>query len=237
MSHTTSQQRLATGALLSRAMGMGLRIKAAREHLGMDQATLARKSGVAAATISALEIRDSKHSAYVEQLLRAFPPDRISHDWVRTGRGLMTAADPHLELAARPTSLRAVPVVGTAKMGDLGNYVELSSIPGAGDGHIEIHTRDPNSYALRVRGDSMMPAIRDGWYVIVEPNSAPQVGEYVLLKLRDGRKMVKELLYRRSDSLAVISVNSGERLTVPNEELEDVQAVAAVIPPSKWRPE
>lgn len=127
--------------------------------------------------------------------------------------------------------------MGTARMGEDGFYDEISGIPGAGDGHIDIATTDPNAYGLRVRGNSMAPAIRDGWYVLIEPNSAVVAGEYVLVKLRDGRKMVKELLYMRSDSIEVLSVNGGQRLTVYREEMEAIQAVAAVVSPSKWKPD
>lgn len=133
--------------------------------------------------------------------------------------------------------LRLVPVVGNAKMGNDGFYDEISSIPGAGDGHIEIATRDPNAYGLRVRGMSMFPAIRDGWYVLIEPNGSPKEGEYVLVKLRDGRKMVKELLYRRSDSIELLSVNGDERLRVELTDVEGLQAVGAVVSPSKWKPD
>jgi phage repressor protein C with HTH and peptisase S24 domain len=90
---------------------------------------------------------------------------------------------------------------------------------------------------LKVRGNSMAPAIRDGWYVLVEPNAAPAVGEYVLVKLRDGQKMVKELLYQRHDSIEVLSVNSGERMTIYSEEMDSLQAIAAVVSPSKWKPD
>lgn len=130
-----------------------------------------------------------------------------------------------------------MPVVGNAKMGNDGFYDEISSIPGAGDGHIEIATRDPNAYGLRVRGMSMFPAIRDGWYVLIEPNGSPKEGEYVLVKLRDGRKMVKELLYRRSDSIELLSVNGDERLRVELTDVEGLQAVGAVVSPSKWKPD
>lgn len=133
--------------------------------------------------------------------------------------------------------MRLVPVVGNAKMGNDGFYDEVSSIPGAGDGHIEIATRDPNAYGLRVRGMSMFPAIRDGWYVLIEPNGSPKEGEYVLIKLRDGRKMVKELLFRRSDSVEVLSVNGDERIRLEMTEIEGMQAVGAVVSPSKWRPD
>lgn len=217
-------------------MALGGRIKEARELVGWDQATLAKKSGVPQPTLSALETRDSTRSAYTEQLIRALPAEKVNPDWIRTGRGT-PAAESQVEYAGPTTTGRAVPVVGTAKMGDQGFYSELSSVPGAGDGSVQIHTRDPNAYAVRVRGESMAPAIRDGWYVVIEPNSPPAVGEYVLVKLRDGRKMVKELLFQRPDSIAVISVNGGERLTIAREDLDDMQAVAAVVPPSKFRPD
>jgi phage repressor protein C with HTH and peptisase S24 domain len=129
--------------------------------------------------------------------------------------------------------------VGTARLAEGGDgfYDEISSMPGAGDGHIDIATGDPNAYGLRVRGNSMTPAIRDGWYVLVEPNASPAVGEYVLLKLRNGRKMVKELLYQRAESIEVLSVNGDLRTTIYRDELDSVQAVSAVVPPSKWKPD
>lgn len=132
---------------------------------------------------------------------------------------------------------RKIPVVGTAKMGDDGFYEEISAIAGAGDGEIDFFSNDKHSYGLKVRGNSMAPAIRDGWYVIVEPGATPSEGEYVLVKLSNGAKMVKEFLYRRPDTLELMSVNGGERLTIDLGELDDMQAVSAVVPPSKWKPQ
>ncbi len=145
--------------------------------------------------------------------------------------------DPPPEFAGMAKIARRVPVVGTAKMGDNGYFEDFSWVPGAGDGHIEIQTQDPNAYCLRVRGMSMHPAIRDGWYVLIEPNGQPREGEYVLLKLRNGKKMVKELLFRRPGSIQVMSVNGEERFTVELEDLEDMQPVGAVVSPSKWSPD
>lgn len=141
-----------------------------------------------------------------------------------------------IPLALPSARLRRIPVVGTARMGEQGFYEELSAAPGAGDGYIEITTADPNAFVLRVRGTSMAPAIRDGWYVIVEPNATPAPGEYVLVKLRDGQKMVKELLIQRPGSIEIMSVNGGERRTIYPEELESMLAVVAVVSPSKWQP-
>ena len=145
--------------------------------------------------------------------------------------------EPAPEYAGTMNRIRSIPVIGTARMGDDGHYDEISFAPGAGDGHIDIATADPNAYCLKVRGSSMMPAIRDGWYVLVEPNGQPALGEYVLIKLKNGERMVKELLYQRSDSIEIMSVNGEERRTIYHEDLDGIQAVAAVVSPSKYKPD
>lgn len=145
-----------------------------------------------------------------------------------------------LDFVGRGRQAHKIPVVGTAKMGSDGFYDEISSMPGAGDGHIEIATEDPNAYCLRVRGQSMFPAIRDGWYVLIEPNGTPSEGEYVLIRLKDGRKMVKEFMYRRMGTIELMSVNGQERISIELSDLDEergMQAVGAVVSPSKWRPE
>lgn len=223
-------------------MQLGGRIKEAREHMKWSAVDLAQKSGVANTTIGALENRDSRRSEFAEALIGAFPPDVISHDYLRTGKGTLTPDVSHrvmldsAEYQAN-TNIKRVPVVGTARLGEDGYYEEMSTEVGAGDGHIAIQTSDPNAYCLRVRGNSMHPAIRDGWYVLVEPNATPAVGEYVLIKMRDGQRMVKELLYQRGNSIEINSVNGDQRRTIYHDELDAMQAVGAVVSPSKWNPE
>lgn len=157
--------------------------------------------------------------------------DQLSDDFVLAPDGTVTSSHRH-----RPRRDR-IPVVGTARLGDNGYYEEISSLPGAGDGLLEVPSNDPNAYGLRVKGQSMFPAIRDGWYVAIEPNGTPQEGEYVLAIAKDGRKMVKEFLFRRSGSIELLSVNSAERITLDLADLQALHPVAAVVPPSKWSPE
>ena len=107
---------------------------------------------------------------------------------------------------------------------------------GGTDGFVVLQTPDGLAHALRIRGDQMSPAIRDGWFVVVSPGSTPAVGEYVAVVLRNGQRMVRELLYQRADSVSVMEVNGQARQTIPIEEIERIHAVAAVIPPSQWRP-
>ena len=128
---------------------------------------------------------------------------------------------------------QAIAVVGTARLGENGFY---DLIPG-GDGHLEGAASDPDAYALRVKGDSMYPAIRDGWFVVVEPRDRPIPEQFVAVQLRDGRKMVKELINWRSDAVVLESVNGNRRLTIPLDEIAAIHAVTSVVHPSKWRPE
>jgi len=143
----------------------------------------------------------------------------------------------NLQYAGRPKNSTRVPVVGTARLGSDGFYVELEAPAGYGDGYVEHYSADENAYGVRVKGDSMHPAIKHGQVVVVEPSGQLVPGENVLVALRDGRKMVKELVTGRPDSITLVSVNGGERITVQREDVEFIHAVAAVVSASKWRPE
>lgn len=214
-------------------MGLAERI---REAMGeMKPADLARKTGVSGGAVTQwLDGSTKGLKAEVAAELELATGYRST--WIVTGKGPKTVA-PAFEYAGKVEPGRRVPVVGTAKMGEDGYYEEISSIPGAGDGYIEHTSRDPYAYCLRVRGDSMHPAIRDGSYVVVEPGGQLVPGEYVLLKMRDGRKMVKELLIERPDSIEIESVNGGQRRTIYRDELESIQPVAAIFSRSKWKPD
>lgn len=219
-------------------MGLAERIKEAMGE--MSPAELARAAQVTPASVT-FWLDGSTKSLKAEKAALLEQATGFRASWIVTGKGpkRIAAPEPQPEYAGTRSNVQRVSIVGTARLaeGEEGFYDEISSIPGAGDGHIDIATADPNAYGLRVRGNSMSPAIRDGWYVLVEPNAQPAVGEYVLVKLRNGQKMVKELLYRRADSIEVLSVNSGQRRTIYTEELDSIQAVAAVVSPSKWKPD
>ncbi len=151
---------------------------------------------------------------------------KISSTWLFKGEGEMDDTDQpvpaHLDKPNYPR------VVGTARMGDLGFYYDLDG----GDGIIE-HNSPPGSIAIKVKGDSMHPAIRDGWFVIIEPHETLHPGEYVLVATRNEKKMVKELLYEKDDSFVLLSVNGNERMTIPKVDLIYIRPIAAVVPPSK----
>ena len=129
-----------------------------------------------------------------------------------------------------PQAFRRAPMKGIAQLGPEGFWDALEHA----DGWIDVPSTDPNAYSLRVRGDSMSPAIRDGWAVWCEPNREPVPGEYVMVRCVNGQQMVKELLYSNSECVSLMSVNASfGRLTIPRSEIEHMHAVGGIVPPSK----
>ncbi|WP_090620099.1 S24 family peptidase [Azotobacter beijerinckii] len=131
-----------------------------------------------------------------------------------------------------PQAFRRAPIKGIAQLGPDGYWDALEHA----DGWIDIPSSDPNAYSLRVKGDSMSPAIRDGWAVWCEPNCEPVPGEYVMVRRTNGQQMVKELLYANTESVSLMSVNASYgRLTIPRVEIEHIHPVGSIVPPSKIR--
>ncbi len=62
-------------------------------------------------------------------------------------------------------------------------------------------------YALEVSGDSMEPAYRDGDKLIVAPDSEVRNGDRVVLKLKTGEVMVKELIKKTARHTDLKSLN------------------------------
>lgn len=121
-------------------------------------------------------------------------------------------------------------IVGTAQLGPEGYWEALA----AADGWLDVPTSDPDAYSLRVKGDSMAPAIRSGWVVWCEPNHALIPGEYVMVRSHDGQCMVKELLYENAEEVSLMAVNDGYgRLTIARQDIEQIHYVGGIVPPSK----
>ena len=141
-----------------------------------------------------------------------------------------------LKYVSKVTGGKRVPIVGTAQLGDEGFWLELEHPIGYGDGFVIAITEDPNAYALEVRGTSMHPAIRDRWIVVIEPSAPLIVGEYVMVKLKDGRSTVKELLFKDERGVTLHSINEEHpRMVLDTRDIETIHYVGNIIPPSKRR--
>ena len=118
-----------------------------------------------------------------------------SEEWLREGSGdslHSRTTTPGRVKESAPDYLDQIPIIGSAQAGPDGYWDDLGHLE-HGDGFITASSKDPDAYALRVRGDSMAPAIKNGQIVVIEPSSPPHLGENVLVCTTDGLCMIKEL--------------------------------------------
>jgi len=125
---------------------------------------------------------------------------------------------------------RRAPLQGVAQLSQDGTWDELA----AGTGWVDAPTSDPTVYSVRIKGNALAPAIRNGWIIWCEPRHDLVPGEYVLVTLTDGTKMVKELLYENDEEVSLMAVNDTySRLTVTRAEIESIHYVGGISPPSQ----
>ena len=82
-------------------------------------------------------------------------------------------------------------------------------------------------YALEVSGDSMEPVYRAGDKLVVQPDSEARINDRVVVKVKTGEVMVKELLHKSAKKIELKSLNPTHPLITLNPE--DVCWLARVI--------
>ncbi|WLH08305.1 XRE family transcriptional regulator [Pseudomonas lurida] len=128
-----------------------------------------------------------------------------------------------------------VAVVGSAKLGADGYFEALDFPTGHGDGYLHIYSDDPNAYGLRVMGDSMHPRIKNGEYVLIEPNKNYVTGDEVMVQTFDGRSMIKEFIYLRDGIFRFDSVNRDHSpLHLDQNEVSKVHLVGGILKSSRF---
>lgn len=148
---------------------------------------------------------------------------------------LAAQIDSNVDGEALIAPIRGVSVVGTAQLGDDGYWTELEYPVGHGEGFVPYPMKDPNTYALRVKGDSMRPRIQPGEFVVIEPNHAVAAGDEVMVQSTDGRSMVKKLGSRRNGLLELLSVNEDHRpITLDESQVAKIHYVGGIIKASLY---
>lgn len=138
--------------------------------------------------------------------------------------------------SGEPVPMHPVRKIQVTAVGKMLSEDQVELQVGAG-GYVHASTNDPEAYAIVMKGDEAYPAIRHGWALVIEPNAKPTLGEFVLLKLRDGRDLVVELLMRGEESVTVMAPNGTRRTTHDMDDVEAILAIGAQVPPSHIRRE
>lgn len=128
-----------------------------------------------------------------------------------------------------------VPVVGNAQLGNEGFFEALDFPPGHGDGYLNIHSDDPDAYGLRVTGDSMLPRIKNGEFVLIEPNKSYFSGDEVMVRTVAGRTMIKEFIYLRDGMYRLDSVNAEHApIHIAESDVLDIHLVGGILKSSRF---
>lgn len=216
-------------AFIFAGMELKDRLKQARKHANLTQVELAERAGIKQASVSEIERGLTRTSGH---LVKFATICRVNPVWLSEGTGEMLPADESNVVPGPPimSAARRIDIVGTAQMGADGHWVSLDN---AG-GWVEAWSRDDDAYALELRGESMSPAIRNGWIAVCEPNHRLVPGEYVMVTTTDGASMVKELLFQTDTGVSLMSLNAAyERLSILWTDIETIHYVAAIMGPSK----
>lgn len=107
---------------------------------------------------------------------------------------------------ALPGRLRSrdIPVVSWARAGKGKDYQDLATQI---DETVGSHVTDPNAFAVIIEGESMEPDFKAGDRVVVAPNLEARNGDVALVKLTDGRVMLKKF-YRRGPEGKIVRLES-----------------------------
>ena len=125
----------------------------------------------------------------------------------------------------------SIPMLGFAQAGRAG-YFDEDGVPQASAGwdQINIPTKDGKEdrdiYALEVHGDSMQPLYREGDIVVVSPHAAIRKGDRVVVRLRSGEVMIKELVRKSMEKYELRSLNKAhDDMTLKANEISFVARV------------
>jgi phage repressor protein C with HTH and peptisase S24 domain len=130
-------------------------------------------------------------------------------------------------------NFRRVFVVGRAQGGLPERIWTDGDYPvGATDEYAELATTDPHAFLSPIVGTSMVPKFNPGDFAFVEPGTAPEIEDDVLVRLNTGETMLKRLISRRG-GIQLASYNEPGTLLYQPEEITWMYYVAHYVPARK----
>ena len=198
----------------------GMRLKQARKEAGLTQKTLAAKAGIKQATISELESDKYKGSAFAAQLAAALGVNALwladekglkhipgNNDKAIIGHnvGLIVKSQSDGEPTItenKPSGYRniehaaighrEIPVISYVQAGMMTEAIDPFSL---GEGFETVVTGlecSDLTFALRIKGKSMLPTFEPEDVVIFDPNRQPIPGSFVVAKNTDEEATFKK---------------------------------------------
>lgn len=158
---------------------------------------------------------------------------KVKPSQIREDIGELLAPATRYPDAIRATCHRKVWVIGNGSGGLPDRIWEDGGYPvSTSDKYAEVATDDQHAFIVCVRGDSMIPRYQPGEFALVEPATAPEIEDDVLVRLATGETILKRLLSRRG-GIRLGSYNSTEVMTYRDDEITWIYYVSHPIPARK----
>ncbi len=173
---------------------IGERIRDARQSKQLEQASLAAKIDIATRTVQRWEkgeqVPDSNY------LMRIAKVTGVVAHWLLTGDGEKFPSEEHKsKFLSLPTnrykkvSLVSLPLLSSVP----GGVLSRTFHPEHAERHITVDdVRDPNAFALEVKGNSMAPRIENGDIIVVSPTHEVKNGDICVVRV-DEEDTVKQI--------------------------------------------
>lgn len=169
------------------------RLKQARKARKLSQATLSALTGLDQTTISNLETGKVLSTSKVVQLARALG---VSSSWLADGKGSM---DPGTEdgraqyevdrnIGPAPKLTGMCPEVSWVQAGQWQEVCHVELDPESVNWYPRPPNAGPETFVLRVVGDSMLPEYPPGRLIYVDPERIPENGDDVVAVLTDSNE-------------------------------------------------
>ncbi|HDO1323218.1 LexA family protein [Aeromonas veronii] len=169
-------------------MKINERIKQTRKRLGYSQEILGSRVGVSRVSISQWERgENTPNGRYLNELAAALG---VTVDWLLTGEGDAPSSSGEQQMPGyhnvEPAVMlpgKRIPILSYVQAG---NWREMCEQATTFDGNVEFVSASgeigPFGFGLWLRGDSMLPQFKEGDLIIVDPDEAPQPGDFVVAK-------------------------------------------------------
>lgn len=194
--------------------------------------TFAEKIGMSASQLS--QIRNPKYKRTVgDAAARSIETALgLPHGWMDVLHDKASPAQLALQEETLPDEAmplpkrRLAPVVSYVQAGDWGSLVDAYSV-GDGQEMIQIDDRwSPNTFVLRVRGDSMHPTLQENAYIVVDPLIQWHHGSIVVVRQNGDTEVTVKRLQKDGDTWYLKPDNSNYK---PLEMLPDAHICGVVV--------
>jgi hypothetical protein len=120
--------------------------------------------------------------------------------------------------------------------GESDGYVQMPQIPHMPQMPIDGDVQEQTMQAVRIKGNALSPFVKDGQFLLLQTAGADaQPEENVVITLRDGRVLVRELLYQRDGSAVVLPIHGGQPEAIEQQQIARMAVIVCVLPRRWWR--